>query len=269
MSESRKPAAEAAPERPHDLREVGERLRELVASLRSEKDRLTEPRAAPAPAPGSPPPPESEDLDGRRLAAELALAREALAHAHDERDRARDRLAELEAEHRRLSDDHVAVQERSDHLAHLYVALERLHGGASRADTLGAIHEIVVNLVGSEELAVFERRGGALSLVHAFGVAPRTLDGLRLSAGAIGRAAATGRTWLAGGDEPSGEGEEDLTAAIPLRAGDDVAGVLAVFRLLGHKPRLAEADHAVFDLLATHAGLALRLRDPRASAPAG
>ncbi len=264
MSDLRKPAPEAAAERTRDLREVNEKLKELVASLRSEKDRLSEPRPSVTPPPVAPAPVETVDLEARRLAAEVARAREAVAHAHAERDRLRARVAELEAENQRISDDYVAVQERSTELAQLYVALERLHGGASRADTFAAIQEIVVNLVGSEELAVFERRGGALSLVHAFGVAPRTLDALDLGEGAIGKAA-RGERWVAVGREAA-PGEEDLTAAIPLRAGDDVAGVLAIFRLLGHKPVLGESDHAVFDLLSTHAALALRLRDPPATA---
>ncbi len=268
MSDPRKPPSEAASERTRDLREVNQRLKELVASLRTEKDRLAaEPRPAPAAAPAPEGEPETADLEKRRLATELALAREAVAHAHEERERLRARLAELEAEHQKICDEYVAVQEKSTDLAQLYVALERLHGGVSRADTLAAIQEIVVNLVGSEELAVFERRGGALSLVHAFGVAPRTLDGLSLGEGALGRAAA-GQLYVANG-AATAPGEEDLTAAIPLRAGDAVAGVLAIFRLLGHKPVLGDADHAVFDLLASHAGLALRLRDPRGSATAG
>lgn len=268
MSDLRKPAPEAT-DRTRDLREVNQRLKELVASLRTEKDRLADHADHPAvtPAPAAPLP-ETVDLEKKRLAAELALAREAVAHAQEERERLRERLAGLQAEHQRICDDYVAVQEKSTDLAQLYVALERLHGGATRADTLAAIQEIVVNLVGSEELAVFERRGSALSLVHAFGVAPRILDGLSLSEGAIGRAAAAGQLFVASGGE-SAPGEEDLTAAIPLRAGDAVAGVLAIFRLLGHKPVLGEADHAVFDLLSAHAGLALRLRDPRGPAAAG
>jgi hypothetical protein len=266
MSDPRKPSPEAT-DRTRDLREVNQRLKDLVASLRTEKDRLAEHPVVP-PAPAAEPAAETIDLEKKRLSAELALAREAVAHAQQERERLRERLAELQAEHQRICDEYVAVQEKSTDLAQLYVALERLHGGATRADTLAAIQEIVVNLVGSEELAVFERRGGALSLVHAFGVAPRTLDGLRLSEGAIGRAATSGQLFVANG-AGAAPGEEDLTAAIPLRADDGVSGVLAIFRLLGHKPVLGDSDHAVFDLLSAHAGVALRLRDPRGPAAAG
>jgi hypothetical protein len=262
MSDLRKPAHDPAKAPGRDLREVNQRLKELVASLRTEKDRLAEPRPAHTPAPGTVEAVASDaiDLEKKRLEAELALAREAVAHAQADRERLRQRVAELEAETQRISDEYVAGQERSTELTQLYVALERLHGGLSRAETLAAIQEIVINLVGSEELAVFERRDGALSLVHAFGVPPRVLDTLRVGEGALA-AAAAGKLYVAGREGRPAAGEEDLTAAIPLRAGDEIAGVIAIFRLLGHKPVLADSDDAVFDLLSTHAGLALRLRD--------
>ena len=39
--------------------------------------------------------------------------------------------------------------------------------------------------------------------------------------------------------------------------------MIAIFRLLGHKPVLGDADQALFDLLSTHAGIALHLRAQR------
>jgi hypothetical protein len=272
MSEPRKPAADAAASgerHGRDLQKVNEKLRELVASLRVERERhAPDPRppaaaataAAPAPPAGAPHDPV--DLEKKRLAAELALAHEAVAHANEERERLRARLLELETENQRMCDDYVAVQEKSTDLAQLYVALERIHGGLSRADTLAALQEIVINVIGSEELAIFERDGDALALVQSFGIDPEPWRRLRAPRGAIARAAA-GQLYVAGREGPPEPGDEDLTACIPLRVGDAVAGVIAIFRLLGHKPVLGEADHAVFELLTTHAGLALHLRAAR------
>jgi hypothetical protein len=264
MSDTRKKVADAASlgERGRDLQKVNERLKELVASLRTEKDRLGDGRqlAALTPAPQAPAPDEGAEHERRRLAAELALAREAVEHGEAERARLRARVAELEAENQRLSDEYVAVEDRTTDLAQRYVALERIHGGLARGDALAAIQEIVINMIGSEELAVLERRGDALVLAQSFGVDPEPLRALRVGEGAIGRAAATGTLYVAGRSGPPAPGEEDLTAAIPLRAGDEVEGVIAVYRLLGHKPGLGEADQAVFDLLSQHAGVALRLR---------
>jgi GAF domain-containing protein len=251
-----------------DLEVVNERLKELVASLQTEKARFL---ATPAPLPPPPAPPSAapgvDDLEVRGLAAELALAREAVAHANEERARLRARLAEIEAENERICDEYVAVQERSTELAQRCVALERLHAGLSRAETLAAIQDIVVNVVGSEEVAILDRAGETLRLVQSFGIDPEPLRTVRLGEGAIGRAATTGRLYVAGREGPPEPGDGDLTAAVPLCAGAEVVGVLAIFRLLGHKPGLGEGDQEVFDLLSSHAGLALHLR--RGAAAAG
>ncbi len=265
MANDRSRAGEAAaPADRHgrDLKKVNAKLRELITSLRTENERRSnELRSAEN---GAAERREDEadavDLEKRRLVAELAAAREAVAKAERDRGDLRDRLAEIEAENRRICDEYVAVQEQTSQLAQLYVALERLHGGLSRPETLAAIQEIVINVVGSEELAVFERLGEAVSLVQSFGVDPEPLRRLTLGHGAIGGAVATGELYVAGRKGPAAHGEENITAVVPLRAGGEVVGALAVFRLLGHKPGLDEADHAMFDLLGAHAGVALRLR---------
>lgn len=279
MSDPLKPASDAASQTERhgrDLKKVNDKLRELTASLKAQGERLSGevrghvPVTPPVPSPAAPAVTgEPVDLEKKRLAAELALAREAVEHANEERERLRARLEEIEAENQRVCDEYVAIQEKSTELAQLYVALERIHGGISRAETLAAIQEIVINVVGSEELAVFERRGDRLGLLQSFGIDPEPWRELPAARGAIG-AAAAGKLWIAGreGGAPPGPGEEDLTAAIPLRFGRDVVGVVAVFRLLGHKPVLGETDQLLFELISTHAGLALHLRgarEPRAA----
>ena len=252
MSDPRKPASDATASgerHGRDLQKVNEKLRELMASLRTERERLSaEGRtlggsplgAAQPPAPQAAIPAQDPvDLEKKRLSAELALAREAVAHASEERERLRARLTEIEAENQRVCDEYVAIQEKSTELAQLYVALERIHGGLSRGETLAALQEIVINVVGSEELAIFERRGDRLVLLQSFGIDPEPWRELPADRGALGRAAA-GALYVAGRDGKPAAGEEDLTAYIPLRVGDAVAGVITVFRLLGHKPVLGD-----------------------------
>jgi hypothetical protein len=272
MSDPLKPASETASSSERhgrDLKKVNEKLRELTESLKQERDRMSADArahvatASAAAAHAAPAAAEPVDLDKKRLTAELALAREAVAHANEERERLRARLEEIEAENQRVCDEYVSIQEKSTELAQLYVALERIHGGLSRAETLAALQEIVINVIGSEELAVFERLGDKLVLVQSFGVDPEPWRELPAEGGAIG-AAAAGKLWVAGRDGVKpGSGEDDLTAAIPLRFGRDVVGVVAVFRLLGHKPVLGETDQLLFELISTHAGLALHLRSAR------
>ncbi len=256
MSDSRpaKPAAPAASaERSRDLTQVNEKLRELIASLKSARERHDSgPSIAAAPTPTPAPAGPSSD--------DLRTLREALASATGERDALRRRLADLEVEVGKISDDYVLVQEQSSEMAQLYVSLERLHGGLAREEVLQALQEIVINVVGSEEFAVFERMDDRLALVHHFGVDPVPLRELKLGDGVIGRTAQRGKPFIAGRDGPVDAVDADVSACIPLMVGDAVWGVVTIFRLLGHKPGLAESDQVVFELIRSHAGIALSLR---------
>ena len=51
------------------------------------------------------------------------------------------------------------LEQLSTNLASLYVATHRIHSSLERADVLVAIEEVIVNLIGAEELAIFESDG--------------------------------------------------------------------------------------------------------------
>ncbi len=245
----------------HRLQSVHDQLKDLIESLREQRERrVREGPPAPASAVSSPaegpplaPVPEVLDLEKRRLSADLAEARAELARLSGEEMRLRRQVADLEREHRRLSDDYVAVEEQNSELASLFVALERLHGSADRGDAMAAVQEIVVNMVGSEELGVYQLdRAGGLELAHGFGLAAARPDRYPPGDGTVARVAANGAPFVAGRGEASED--PDLTAAIPLRSGGRVAGVLAIWRLLGHKPSLTDLDQRLFSVLECHAG---------------
>jgi GAF domain-containing protein len=80
-----------------------------------------------------------------------------------------------------------------------------------------------------------------------------------LGEGLIGRAAQTGEIYLA--SSPAGArgpaAEARLTACIPFKLGGRVVGALALFQLLPQKAGFEEIDREMFNLLATHAAMAL------------
>ena len=176
------------------------------------------------------------------------------------------RIGALEGEHHRLQaeSDRFAGQYReleaqNTNLANLYVASYRLHGTVDRDEVLGTIQEIVTNLVGSEELAVFEADEGGLRLVASTGIDPDPFRRVACGAGVIGRCARTGETFVRG-DGIAGEAlpaEADLSACVPLKLDGRVSGAIALFRLLPQKAALEALDRELFDLLATHAATAL------------
>jgi GAF domain-containing protein len=140
------------------------------------------------------------------------------------------------------------------------VAVTSVHGALDRPSVLSSVQEIVTNLVGSEEMAIFETEAsnGRLVLLASTGIEPGPYQEIYVGEGAIGKAAATGaRLVRPEGGSLTEDGDASLTACIPLKIAGRVVGVLAVFRLLPHKGHLDAVDLDLFDVLAAHAASAL------------
>jgi hypothetical protein len=196
--------------------------------------------------------------DKRRLAEQLQAFRESAERFDRQQADLQQRLQAIQGESQRFAEQFVEVERQNSNLANLYVASYQLVGTLDRAQVLTVIQEILANLVGSEETAVFERaEDGNLVVISTNGVAPQDLAGVGTGAGVITRVAASGETWITGdGGEGSGP-EATLTACVPLKLGDRVTGAIAIFRLLPQKNGLEPVDRELFDLLATHAAMAL------------
>lgn len=247
------------------LRAVNEKLADLVSALRDQKERLA--RYATAGAPAATPPPEAPrdplaaaPAAERSAAAELVVARAELEEGRRAHDGIRERLAEIQRDNERLCDEYASIQQQNSELVTLFAAMERLYGAAGRADALEAIQEIVVNLVGSEELAVFEltEDGRRLTATHAFGLAPATLRDVSIGCGTIGRVAADGIAFVTADGTPAAADPPRLSACIPLKLGEKVTGALAVYGLLDHKRTLRALDRELLALIEKHAAAALR-----------
>jgi GAF domain-containing protein len=201
----------------------------------------------------------------RRQVARLEAENERLADRVETQEREyaslEGRLARAEDDNRRAREEYGEVELRNASLANLYVATYQLHGSLDRAQVLTAIHEIVSDLVGSEEMAVFELdwSGNELVLVGARGVDPARYRRVPVEGGLLGRPVRTGEVYLAERDGATGARPEEarLTAAIPLKLEGRVTGVLAVFGLLPQKEGLGPLDGELFDLLSSQAAIAL------------
>ena len=169
-----------------------------------------------------------------------------------------ERLRTIERENERLNSEQRILQQQSASLLNLYVAAYRLHGTLDRGEVLGALQEIIANMVGSEQLAIFELEDGAgkLSLISSMGIDAERYRHIPLGDGPIGHAARTGEIYL-GGRAREDAAERTLTACVPMTIGKRVSGVIAIFELLNQKPALDSDDLELFNLLRTHAGMAL------------
>ena len=167
----------------------------------------------------------------------------------------------LEEEFREMSRRFVELERQNAHLASLFVASYQLLSSVDRSDVLTAIQEIVTNLIGSEEIAIFEcdRAAGELVLAASCGVDAKLLARVPIGAGIIGRVAATGTSFVSAGDPAVPDAETGLTACIPMRLVDEVLGVVAIFRLLPQKSGFTRVDEELFDLLGGQAAGALSM----------
>ena len=207
------------------------------------------------------------NLEGEnaRQEEQLAKLREELNSQQSQEAQLHKQLTHIEEENQRFSEKYVEVEQHNANLANLYVASYRLHSTLDRKEVLETIQEIIINLIGSEELGIFELgpERGALKLVSSFGIESEQYRNIALGSGLIGNVALTGETYLA--EHLNGNGaagavkaeEAHLTSCIPLKVDGKVTGAIAIFRLLQHKDGLQEVDHELFHLLATHAATAL------------
>jgi hypothetical protein len=174
------------------------------------------------------------------------------------------RIRSIEAERRAYMERYLEVEAQNDNVAKLYAATLRLHGTISHADVLAAVHEIIINLVGSEEFAVFETNADGSRLVRSssFGIPAERLGPVTVGEGIVGRCAQTGDTYIAGEGKADDGGtpapiDSKITACVPFIVEGVVTGAVAIFRLLSHKPRLEPVDLELFTLLGSHAATAL------------
>ncbi len=226
-----------------DLLNENTKLRTYVASLEAENGQLKEERL--------------------RLQERVLAVREELDRIKGEELSLQRKLSNIEAEHDRFSEEFESLEQQNSDLSNLYVASYRLHATLDRKEVLAIIQEIIVNLIGCEELGIFEMTpdGTTLALAASFGLDPARFASIRVGAGPIGTAAASGEMYTADHKvKTTAHGfpeESDLTTCIPLKLESRVTGAIALFRLLPQKPRLEALDTELFELLATHAATAL------------
>lgn len=201
---------------------------------------------------------DSAERENVRLQRELATAIEELLQQRQEHDALRRQLSDVEGESRDFAKQFAEVEERNMNLANLYVSSYQLHGTLDRGAVLESIKEILINLIGCEELAVFElsEDDQYLELVTSFGIDEDQYRSISIRDHILGKLVCTGGTYI-GGTTASPSDSLSVTACLPLTLDGRVTGAIVLFSLLPHKPGLRELDFELFDLLGTHAATAL------------
>lgn len=149
-------------------------------------------------------------------------------------------------------------------LERLNAASARLIQAVEQGQVCGAIGEIIGNLIGSEEIAVFQYRETehAFSLAWSTGLEDEILRQFALGAGLVGRAAREGASQFRDRSPaaPLLPCEQELTACIALRLDRQVIGVIVILRLLPQKNGLDWTDFELLKFLETYGAVALQLQ---------
>ena len=143
-----------------------------------------------------------------------------------------------------------------------YAASTRLIESLDAHDPCEAIAEIVGNLIGSEEIAIFRyiAAGEIFSVQWSCGVVAGTLQQFSSGAGMLGRTVYTAKSQYRDRQEKNLllPHEKNLTACIVLKSGNEVVGAIALFGLLPQKGALEWADFELLKFLETYAAVALQ-----------
>ncbi|HET7107300.1 MAG TPA: hypothetical protein VFI38_10855 [Candidatus Acidoferrum sp.] len=149
--------------------------------------------------------------------------------------------------------------------------LERLNASSARLiqsldneDGFEAVAEIIGNLIGSEEVAIFDYcpADESFNLAWSCGVEPADMEFFKSGAGMFGRAVSQGTSQFLE-RQPEKDllpFEQRLTACILLKASHEIVGVIAIFGLLPQKNRLEWADYELLKFLETYATVAIQFQ---------
>ena len=149
-------------------------------------------------------------------------------------------------------------------LMRLNAANARLLQSLEQGDVFEGIAEIIANLLGSEEIAVFDYHPAekTFSLAWSSGVEAEALQPFLCGAGMFGRAVQQGLSQF---QERQQDGallpyEKNLTACVILKSSREIVGVIAIFGLLPQKNNLEWADYELLKFLETYGAVAMKFQ---------
>jgi hypothetical protein len=161
-----------------------------------------------------------------------------------------------------LADELEQVGEQHDLISHLFVGVAQLHASLKLSDIVAALAETLINLVGTEDFALFVRdeSSGRYEKLWWTGLDAAHLEGFADGQGSYGRAVETGAIVYDAGSVAT------IPLAGSLRPG--CFGAVVMCRLVGHKPSLTERDHQFLLTFADHGARALEAAIRLAQTPA-
>lgn len=172
-------------------------------------------------------------------------------------ERFQERMGKVSEENDEFNRRYEEVEDLNNRLANLYIASLRLHGSLQHDVVLRTMVEIVVNLVGAHDFAIYlaDHKTQTMRMLASEGVLGGPLTAISLESGRIGQAARTRSVYI---NEQGLGSADDPLACIPLSIEGQLVGMIVIFSLLSQKEgKFSRADMEMFELLAAHAAAAI------------
>ena len=194
---------------------------------------------------------------------EVVWLKERVRELEEEHRKLKDKYQQAEAENKDFAVRYVEVEEQNNNLANLYVASYQLHSTLDFQEVLQIVIEIVINLIGSEAFAIClldEKTNELRALGHEGSDLFPGMENLSVNVGEgiIGEVVKTGESYFI--NQSPSKAAVDLAhplAAVPLKIKEHVIGALVIYSLLKHKTSFSAVDYELFNLLAGQAATAI------------
>lgn len=192
--------------------------------------------------------PVSSASDERVLALEEELAK------------VRSELERAERQAKNFQQAYAEAEAQSELVTSLYVALQRLYGNIEREFVLTALQEIVVNLIGCEELVIYgaDKETKRLCPERVFGIRAHRIDEITVGEGMLGQEFAKQKIFVKA-DEGVDASDPRPEVFVPLLHEGHPIGAIALLRFLPHKAGIDDRDRELLMLLEIHAANTLAL----------
>jgi hypothetical protein len=174
----------------------------------------------------------------------------------EERSTLLERFKSVEEETKDFKTRYREIEDENNRLANLYIASYQLNSTLDLKEVVRISFEIIINLVGSMDFALYIADGSKLVPVCAEGRPLASLSLITMGKGSAGRAARD-RVLYVSGDDLTKASVDEPKVCVPLIVGDTMLGMFVVFSFLVQKTCITELDRELFKLLGGHAAMAI------------
>jgi len=175
----------------------------------------------------------------------------------EERTNLIERFRAVEEESRDFKSRYQEIEEENNRLANLYIASYQLHSTMDLKEVVRISFEIIINLVGSMDFAMYIVDGSSkLVPVCAEGHALASLPLITQGRGTVGKAAQDKSLYVSS-EQMTEASVDEPKVCVPLLVADKLLGMIVVFSFLTQKECVTELDRELFKLLGAHAATAL------------